>query len=130
VRDSRLITIRRGRLTDVDHRLLAEWALSVLSTFSTCLNATQKTTRGRGRRSTKAAPGLGAKCTWRTPAAQRLPRMPRHEVWEGPPSLPPSRLAKPAAVAHVAAHDPRGGRVRNSHCPGCRRVRLGGAREA
>jgi hypothetical protein len=26
VRDSRLITIRRGRLTDVDHRLLAEWA--------------------------------------------------------------------------------------------------------
>jgi hypothetical protein len=76
--------------------------LRVLSTFSTCLNASQATTRDRGRRSTQVAPGLAAKCIWRTPVAQRLPRMPRHEVWEGPPSLPPYQAA---AVAHVAAHD-------------------------
>jgi hypothetical protein len=31
--------------------------------------------------------------------------MPRHEVWEGPPSLPPYRRGQAAAVAHVAAHD-------------------------
>ncbi len=66
----------------------------VLSTFSTCLNASQPTTRGRGRRSTRGAPGLGGKCIWRTPVAQRLPRMLRHEVWERPPSLPPYRRAK------------------------------------
>lgn len=91
-------------MTDVDHRLLAEWAATCAEHVLHLFERDSGTTRGRGRRSTQVEPGLGAKCIWRTPVAQRLPRMPRHEVWEGPAKLAALSAGQAAAVAHVAAH--------------------------
>ena len=106
VRDSRLITIRRGgSLTDVDHRLLAEWAATcaehVLHLFEResgddtrpreAINAGRAWIRGEVHMEDARRAAFAANA-----AARDL---------RGPAKFAALSAGQAAAVPHVAAHD-------------------------
>ena len=107
VRDSRLITVRRGgSLTDVDHRLLAEWA-------ATCPEHVLHLFEGESADDPRPRQAINAGRAWiRGEVHMEDARRERCRECRGtrlggrPPSLPPYRRAK-RPVAHVAAPRPR-----------------------